>query len=133
MTPTYQLRQMSDQELIQRCYIEQRDTSDTRALLLERFTALADAPVVELGGEALLGEVDELFAQLPAEDFLSENLSVLSEVARQLTRIRSPAAQRAAEQLQTVITQLEDIQQQQAYASEYAAEKMRDLTKMLNP
>lgn len=133
MTPTYQLRQMSDQELIQRCYIEQRDTSDTQALLLERFTALADAPVVELGCEALLGEVDEIYSQLPAEDFLSENLSVLSEVARQLTRIRSPAAQRAAEQLQTAITQLEDIQQQQAYASEYAAEKMCDLTEMLNP
>lgn len=135
MTPAFQLRQLSAQHLIQRCHIEHCEltSTDAQTVLLERFEKLADNPLVNLEIMTVLGEVDEIYSQLPDEGFLAESLFTLSAIARQLADSRSATAKDAAMQLSAEIVRLEKLQQQQAHAGEYANEKMRDLTKMLNP
>lgn len=130
MTPAFQLRQLSDQQLIQRCHIEHCEltSTDAQTVLLERFEKLADNPLVNLEIMTMLGEVDEIYSQLPDEGFLAESLFTLSAIARQLATTKDAAMQLSAE-----IVRLEELQQQQAHAGEYANEKWRGLTKMLNP
>ena len=134
MTPAFQLRQLSDQQLIQRCHIEHCEltSTDAQTVLLERFEQLADNPLVNLEIGTVLGEVDEIYSQLPDEGFLAESLFTLSAIARQLAGSRSATAKDAAMQLSAEIVRLEELQQQQAHAGEYAAEKLQSIYQLFH-
>lgn len=134
MTPAFQLRQLSDQQLTQRCHIEHCEltSTDAQTVLLERFEKLADNPLVNLEIGTVLGEVDEIYSQLPDEGFLAESLFTLSAIARQLAGSRSATAKDAAMQLSAEIVRLEELQQQQAHAGEYAAEKRQSIYQLFH-
>ncbi len=134
MTPAFQLRQLSDQQLIQRCHIEHCEltSTDAQTVLLERFEQLADNPLVNLEIMTVLGEVGEIYSQLPDEGFLAESLFTLSAIARQLAGSRSATAKDVAMQLSAEIVRLEELQQQQAHAGEYAAEKLQSIYQLFH-